>query len=103
MLHLTGIKNSLYDFQNISSLYWKRLTLPNQLTLGETDATVVNVILRQDRVTQCCILIQHIFNIYTESYIEELGIRTGGKLVYNLRNDDIANYRAYSHKIVLND
>ena len=45
---------------------------------------------------QGCILIQHSFNVYTDSvirqaYIEELGIMTGGKAVYTLRNaDDIA-------------
>ena len=59
MLHFTGIHKALYDFQNISSLYWKRLTLPSQLSLGGTDATGVNVILRQDLASQGCILIQH--------------------------------------------
>ena len=45
---------------------------------------------------QGCILIQHIFDVYTDSvmreaYIGELGIKTGGNLVYNLRKaDDIA-------------
>ena len=35
MLHFTGIKKSLYDFQNIPSLYWKRLRskLRSQLSL----------------------------------------------------------------------
>ena len=43
-------------------------------------------------------LIQHLFNLYTDSvireaYIGELGIKTGEKLVYNIRNaDDIALY-----------
>ena len=42
--------------------------------------------------------IQHIFNVYTDSvireaYNDELGIKTSGKLAYNLRNaDDIAIY-----------
>ena len=45
---------------------------------------------------QGCILIQHLLNLYTDSvgdtrdigYFEELGIKTGGTLVYNLRNQD---------------
>ena len=106
MLHFNGIKESLYDFQNISLLYWKLLTLPSQISLDGTDAAVVNSILRQNRVSQGCMVIQHIFNLYADSvirepYIEELGINTVGQLVYNLRNaDDIA---LYSHKIVPND
>ena len=65
-----GIKKSLYDFQNISSLYWKRLTLASQLSLEGTGATVVNSILRQHQVRQGCILI-HIFNLSTHSVIRE--------------------------------
>ena len=42
---------------------------------------------------QSCILSPHIFNAYTESVmrkaeVEQLGIKTGGKLVYNLRYVD---------------
>ena len=66
MLHFNGIKKSLYDFQNISSFYWKRRTLPCQLSLDGTDATEVNSILRQDQVRQGCILIPNLFNLYTD-------------------------------------
>ena len=36
-------------------------------------------------VRQGCIISPHLFNLNTESEIEEMGIKIGGKLVFNLR------------------
>ena len=99
-----------FDSQHVSFYWNKEVTLRFSkylfaLGLLEApsdgmDATVINSILRQDWMRQGCILRQHIFDvgIYTDSvireaYIEVFGIKTGGMLVYNLRNaDDIALY-----------
>ena len=75
MFHFTGIKKSLYDYQNISSLYWKGFTLTSQLSLDGTDVTVEPTALNTERgIRQGCILSQHLFNLYTDSVIRDVEI-----------------------------
>ena len=70
-----------------------RFTLTRQLSLDGTDATVVHDRLTEERAK--VVLFHHISSIYTltesvirNADIDKLGIKTGGKLVYNLSYAD---------------
>ena len=91
MLNSTGIKESFYDFQSISSLYCMEAPYIGQSVLIRWKGRHSNYLNIERGVRQGCILIQHLFNVYTDSvvreaHVDELRIKTGGKLVYTLRN-----------------
>ena len=75
------LKKSLYDSQNISSLYWSGLIIfTSQLSEYGTDTTVGLI----EEWGIHCILSQHLFHLCTDSVIreakiEELWIKTDGK------------------------
>ena len=73
-----------------TSSHWKLIKYHDQSVVVRLNGRHICALKTERGVREGCILSQYLFNLYTESVIreteiEELGIKTGEKLVSNLR------------------